>query len=218
MIVDAMFEKYGKTYPPNRIIFCEHEPGDKFYLINDGHVKIVKIVDGAEKTLDVFGPGDIFGEMAILEQQPRSATVITLDTVSVLEFNKQNFELLLKSNPAIALRLIKMFCKRIYDARRQLEILSHENLEIRVADVLVMLAEKQGLPDSDESTHMDMPVTRETVANMAGISVDEATKYLTNFSRQGKIELFEHKISVLNIGEFQRMIKMANKKRSEDVI
>ena len=70
----SMFSKFGVTYQPNDIIFCEYEPGNEFYFLQEGRVKVTKIVSDMEKTLDIFHTGDIFGEMAILDEGPRSAT------------------------------------------------------------------------------------------------------------------------------------------------
>ncbi len=202
---ENLFEKYGKSYKPGEIIFCEYEPGDDFYLILDGHVIITKIVSDNEKTLDIMGPGDIFGEMAILEQQPRSATVIAQDEVRVLVFNRENFELILKSNPQMALKLLKIFCKRIYDAKRQLMILTLEGDEYRVADVFVMMAEKQGIPP-DQRAKVEIKLTPEEIANMCAIPVDNCIKVLKQYARAGKIDLFDDRVVVNNITEFFRIV------------
>ncbi|PKL11138.1 MAG: Crp/Fnr family transcriptional regulator, partial [Spirochaetae bacterium HGW-Spirochaetae-6] len=69
-------KSYVKNFKEGEIIFCEYEPGSTFYLIKKGRVKITKISEKYEKTLDVLGEGSLFGEMAIIEQAPRSATAI----------------------------------------------------------------------------------------------------------------------------------------------
>ncbi|HOX33220.1 MAG TPA: cyclic nucleotide-binding domain-containing protein, partial [Spirochaetales bacterium] len=87
----AAFTRFARTYQPGELIFAEYEPGDSFYLIQAGKVKISKIVGELEKTIDILQPPEIFGEMAILEGTPRSATAQAIDTVKVLEFNRANF-------------------------------------------------------------------------------------------------------------------------------
>ena len=72
----SQFERFAVTFNAGDIIFCEHEPGDTFYLIQSGRVQIVKIVDDIEKIIDILQPGEIFGEMAILEEAPRSASKV----------------------------------------------------------------------------------------------------------------------------------------------
>jgi len=210
---ENLFDKFGKTYKPGEIIFSEYEPGDDFYFILSGKVRITKIVSDNEKTLDFMGAGDIFGEMAILEQQPRSATVVAQDEVRVLVFNRQNFEVILKSNPEMALKLLKIFCKRIYDAKRQLMILTLNGDEYRVADVFVMMAEKQGIA-VDQRAKVEIKLTPEEIANMCAISVDNALKVLQQNQRGGRIELYDDRVVVNNITDFYRMVH--NKRRMKE--
>jgi len=81
LLDDKLFDKFGVEYEPNDIIFCEFEPGNDFYFIQSGRVEIVKIINNREKTLDILGAGDVFGEMAILEEEPRSASAIAIEHV-----------------------------------------------------------------------------------------------------------------------------------------
>ena len=113
----AAFTRFARTYQPGEIIFSEYEPGDSFYLIQAGKVRITKIVGDIEKNIDILSAPEIFGEMAILEGAPRSATAIAFETVKVLEFNRANFEILMMGNPQIALRLLKVFTKRSEERR-----------------------------------------------------------------------------------------------------
>ena len=139
----SMFNRFAVTFEKDDIIFCEHEPGDTFYLIQTGRVQIVKIMEDLEKNLDILYPGEIFGEMAILEDSPRSATAIALEQCKLLEFNQENFEVLMQGNPQIALKLLRLFTKRVYDQKRRFMILTLEDEQARVADVFLMLAETQ---------------------------------------------------------------------------
>ncbi|MBR4179898.1 MAG: cyclic nucleotide-binding domain-containing protein, partial [Treponema sp.] len=117
------FERFAKEYEPGQVIIAEYEPGDSFYLIQSGRVQLVKCVNGSTKNLDILKPGEFFGEMAILDKSPRSATCMAAGHVKCLEFNKENFELLITGNPQTALVLLKLFCKRIYDQKRRFRIL-----------------------------------------------------------------------------------------------
>ena len=139
----SMFNRFSVTFRKGDIIFCEYEPGDTFYLIQAGRVQIVRIIGDLEKNIDVLYPGEVFGEMAILEEAPRSATTIALDEVKALEFNRENFEVLMMGNPQIAMKLLKLFVKRIYDQKRRFLILTLDDVEAKVADVFLMLAENQ---------------------------------------------------------------------------
>ena len=143
--MNQMFQRFAKKFQKGDILFCEYEPGSNFYLIQSGRIEILRIMGGIQKTVDVLHPGELFGEMAILEEAPRSATARAMDDVVALEFNRENFEVLMQGNPQIALNLLKLFSKRIYDQKRRFMILTLEDEEAKVADVFLMLAETQTL-------------------------------------------------------------------------
>jgi CRP/FNR family transcriptional regulator, cyclic AMP receptor protein len=206
------FERFAVGYQPGEIIFCEYEPGDAFYLIQEGTVQISKIMGDIEKTVDVLQPGEIFGEMAILEEAPRSATAIAAEQVKCLEFNRENFEILMRGNPAIALKLLKLFTKRIYDQRRRFMILTLQDTQARVADVFLMLNELRGeQPNDEESDERVFFTTPEDVAHWAGLSTDETKHVLNHFVSQRRLEVQKDRIVLTNINEFVRFVNSRRK-------
>ena len=201
----AAFGRFSRTFQKGEIIFSEFELGDTFYLIQSGRVQLVKLVGEIERTLDILQPSEMFGEMAILENSPRSATALALDEVKVLEFNSQNFEILLLGNPQIALKLLKMFCKRIYDSKRRFMILTLPEPQVKIADVFLMLDETQ--PDTDRSSEKrEFKTTVEGVAHWAGMSVNEARDILSHFVNQRRVEIYPDRITVKNINDFSRFV------------
>lgn len=207
------FERFAVSYQPGEIIFCEYEPGDAFYLIQEGRVQISKIMGEIEKTVDVLQPGEIFGEMAILEEAPRSASAIAIERVKCLEFNRENFEILMRGNPAIALKLLKLFTKRIYDQRRRFMILTLDDTQARVADVFLMLNEMQAGPESDEVDERVFHTTPEDVAHWAGLSTDETRHVLNHFVGVRRLEVQRDRIIVKNINEFVRFVNSRRKQQ-----
>jgi len=201
----AAFGRFSRTFHPGDIIFSEFEMGDTFYLIQTGRVQLVKLAGENERTLDILYPSEMFGEMAILENSPRSATAISLDEVKVLEFNSQNFEILLLGNPQIALKLLKMFCKRIYDSKRRFMILTLPEPQAKIADVFLMLDETQ--PDIDKTTERrEFKTTVEGVAHWAGMSINEVRDILGHFVNQRRVEIYPDRIVVKNINDFSRFV------------
>jgi len=213
MAMDAL-NKYSKTYKQDEILFSEYETGNSFYLIQSGKVKITKIVGETEKTVDRRGPGDIFGEMAIIEEAPRSASAIALSEVKTLHFNKENFEMLLQSNSAMAIKLLKLFSKRIYDARRKLMILSLEDDEAKVADVLLMLAEQKGYSPKEIKEFiepMEIIITAQDIANWCGLKLDNVKKILSQFINMNRISMGGNSVVVKNINEISRYVSQKRK-------
>ena len=212
----AVFERFAKNFRKNDIIFCEHEPGDTFYLIQTGRVQIVKIMDDIEKIIDILQPGEIFGEMAILEEAPRSATAIAQDDVKALEFNRENFEVLMQGNPQIAFKLLKLFTKRIYDQKRRFMILTLDDVQARVADVFLMLAETQEGGNFTAMEKMIFNTTVDDVAHWAGMSPEACRKVLNQFVTQRRIEIFPDRIEVRNINDFARFVSSRRKHQITD--
>ena len=207
----AAFGRFARTFHAGEMIFSEFEPGDNFYLIQSGRVQLVKLIGDIEKTLDVLQPSEMFGEMAILENSPRSATAIALDTVKVLEFNSKNFEILMIGNPQIALKLLRMFCKRIYDSKRRFMILTLEEPQAKIADVFLMLDESQSDIDKT-SERREFKTSVEDVAHWAGMTVNETRDILNHFTTQRRVEMYSDKIIVKNINDFSRFVSSRRKK------
>jgi CRP-like cAMP-binding protein len=207
----AAFSRFARTFQAGEMIFSEFEPGDTFYLIQSGRVELVKIIGDIEKTLDILQPSEMFGEMAILENSPRSATAIALDVVKVLEFNRQNFEILMLGNPPIALKLLKMFTKRIYDSKRRFMILTLDDPQAKLADVFLMLDETQA--NLDRSTERrEFKTSVDDIAHWAGMSSNETREILGHFVTQRRMEMYADRIVVKNINDFSRFVNSRRRK------
>jgi len=204
------FSRFTRVFQSDEIIFSEFEPGDTFYMIQSGRVKLLKNEGEFERTLDILQPPEMFGEMAILEGSPRSATAIAVDEVKALEFNAQNFEILMTGNPQIGFNLLRIFAKRIYDSKRRFMILTLPNPQIKIADVFLMLDET--LPDIDKKTDArEFQTTIEDIAHWAGVSVAEARDILHTFVVQNRIEMFATRMVVKNINDFARIVNSRRK-------
>jgi len=201
----SAFERFAVIFQKGDIIFCEYEPGDCFYLIQSGNVQLSKIMGDIEKSSDILYPGEIFGEMAILEEVPRSANAVALDQVKALEFNRANFEILMRGNPQIAMKLLKLFTKRIYDQRRRFMILTLEDLPARVGDVFLMLAEAAPSGPQDAEKR-EFKTTIDDIAHWAGLPTDKCREVINHFITQRRIEVFPDRIVVKNINEFVRFV------------
>jgi len=207
----AAFGRFLKTYKAGEMIFSEFEPGDTFYLIQSGRVQLMKIIGDIERTLDILQPPEMFGEMAILEGSPRSASAIALDDVKALEFNSQNFEILLMGNPQIALTLLRKFSKRIYDSKRRFMILTLPDPQSKIADVFLMLDETQ--PDIDKTSEKrEFKNSVEDIAHWAGMSISETRDTLSHFVNQRRVEIFPDRIIVKNINDFSRFVNSRRNK------
>lgn len=202
-----MFDRFSKKYVEGDVIICEYEPGESFYLVQSGQVQLEKLISGSIKLLDIFNPGEFFGEMAILDDSPRTATCVAKGDVRCLEFNKENFKVLVTGNPQIAMILLRLFCKRIYDQKRRIKILLIQDLQTRIADIFV-LYEELGYGDQDkpDSNKRKFTLKVNDIAHWAGISNDDARDAVDKMAARGKIEVFDSYIIVKNINDMKRMV------------
>ncbi len=207
------FERFAKTYEPGEVIIAEYEPGDSFYLIQSGRVQLVKCVNGSKKNLDVLKPGEFFGEMAILDNSARSATCMAAGQVKCLEFNKENFELLITGNPQMALLLLKLFCKRIYDQKRRFKILVIKDLQARIADVFMLLDEMNPIMNDAEKQRR-FNVTISDIAHWAGLNPEVTRDEINKFVERRKIEVYDNYIIVNNINDMKRTVDTRGGARS----
>lgn len=206
----GLFNKFGKSFKKEEIIFCEYEPGNSFYFLLEGKVRVSKITSDSEKTLDILSQGEVFGEMAILENEPRSATMIALEDVKVLEFNKENFTGLLQAKPELAIKLLKVFAKRIYDQKRRLMVLTLQEPETKIMDVFIMLAENKGI-DIYATSEIKFDTSPEEIANWCGMDKIKCIQILSHFQKQNRIILSQNSITVTNINDFHRVVTSKRK-------
>ena len=201
------FERFQKKYENEQVIICEHEPGDSFYLIQSGEVQLVKCVSGTSKNLDILKPGEFFGEMAILEKSPRSATCIARGPVQCLKFDKENFEVLVTGNPQIAIILRKLFCKRIYDQTRRYRILTIREPIVRIYDVFCMYDE-MGLSTRNVEKTRSFNIKAQDIVQWSGLSAEKVQDELNKLVSKKRLQIFDNYMIVANIEEMKYNVEM----------
>lgn len=200
------FSRFAKYFKKGELIFAEYEPGSSFYLIQSGQVQLIKAVNGYEKNLDILQEKEFFGEMAILDNSPRSASAIAYEDVKLLEFNKQNFELLIHGNPEIALVLLKTFIRRIYVQKRRYKVLTVKDKRVRIADVFLMLDET--LSNLDRSSEMRIfEISLDDLARWASLTVAEINENIAKLIDQNYIEVFDDRIVIQNMTLLKRFVQ-----------
>lgn len=146
-VQDGLFERFGRTFSPGETVFAEGEPGAHMYVIQSGRVQLSRRVRGREMHLATLPAGEFFGEMAIVNNKPRSATATVLEEARMLELDGRTFEAMVRGNAEIALRLIKKLAARLDVANGQVEKLLISDLNHRLVHYLRHLAAEAGQPD-----------------------------------------------------------------------
>ncbi len=208
-----VFGKFAKNFKKNEMIFSEFEPGENFYFIHSGSVKIVKIINNFEKNLDILNEGEFFGEMAILEDVPRSASAISNEDSVLLEFNKKNFHTLMAGNPQMSFMLLKIFTKRIFDQKRRIMTLTLKDDISRIYDVFLMLYETKivQFEEGENMKEVTFYIKPNDIAHWAALPEAKADGIIRSLVSQKKLQLYESKVVVTNILDFKRFVNNKRK-------
>ena len=208
--LDGDSEVFTRTYPKDTMIFAETMPGRELYIIQKGSVKITKIVNDNEVLLAVLKPGDIFGEMSLIENKPRSASAIAYEESVLLAVNKENFERMVTSQPQIISRLTQLLAERIWFIYKQLaNTLLTDNVG-RLYDALLIQLEKARIPIHNGEAHTFDFGTKELI-NMVGLPMKEGSKALKEVMQNSKIKSVDNRIHCSDISEIEKQAKYYRK-------
>jgi CRP/FNR family transcriptional regulator len=204
-----------RSYADNDVIFLEHEPGDELYIIQQGKVKITKIVENNEIMLAVIGPGDIFGEMALLENKPRSASAISFGESTMLAVNKDNFQNMVSTQPQLATKIITLLSDRIWIMYRQFANLFISDPIGRVYDTLLTQVEKNRVKIERQAQYTFEFGTKELIT-MVGLPPDKGKIVIRDLLSNNKIKLNNNRIQCTDLEELAKQVSFYRKKSQRD--
>ena len=187
-----------RTYPKNTMIFSECQSGSDMFIIQSGQVKITKFVDNNEVTLAVLKKGEFFGEMALLENKPRSASAIAFEDCRLLVVNKQNFNQMVQTQAKMIFQITTTFAERLWSMDRQLENTAIVDPINKLLDMLALQIEKMRIPYSKGSNYQ-FDITPVDLCNMCGIPKEEQPQIIQTFETNSRIKLISNKIFVKDV-------------------
>ena len=181
-----------KTYPKNMIVVSEGDESDSLYIIESGKVKaIVNDEEGKEITLNIHGPGEYFGELSLIDGDPRSATIITREKTKFIIITRNDFKELLFSNAAISYSFLKGLTRLLRQSTHKIENLAFLDVYGRIRKVLLDFAapEKDKLVIQEKLTHQE-------IANLISASREMVSKILKELSDGGYITIEKKQITI----------------------
>jgi CRP/FNR family cyclic AMP-dependent transcriptional regulator len=183
-----------KSYPKNAVVLTEGEIGDSLYMVESGRVKVfIGDEDGREIILKLLGPGQFFGEMAMIDQQPRSASVTTLEPSTFLILSHGAFELCVERAPRIANMVLRILAQRVREADRKIGTLALMDVYGRVASTLLELA-----VNVNGKLVVGEKLSQQDLANMVGASREMVNRILKDLSERGFILVESKSITIIN--------------------
>lgn len=176
-------------FKKDTVVFFEEEAGESFFVIERGRVKVSRLSNaGKEIILAILRQHDFFGEMSVLDNAPRSATVIALEDTELVKIRRSDFMKVLNHHPEIAIKMLSTFSERLRKANEKIGNLALLDVYGRVARVLLDLAKEQGTTRSDGLVSLRRP-THQEIANTIGTSRETVSRTLSDLQRRGYIDI-----------------------------
>ena len=208
MADDPLFQRYGREFPRGAVLFREGEPGREMFVVQQGRVAISKRVGEVEKILSTLGAGEFLGEMAILNNKPRSATATCVEDSKVLVIEGKTFETMIRSNAEIAVRLIKTLADRLAEANEQIENLLLTDAASRVVHFLALAAERGARTPAGQKIEM---APRELAARV-GVKADQADEALMKLLKAKLIAVHPDGFVVADVGKLRHFLEFLQMK------
>ncbi|MCR4735496.1 MAG: cyclic nucleotide-binding domain-containing protein [Treponema sp.] len=193
-----------RDYPKDTMIFSEAQTGSDMFIIQSGEVTISKVVDGNEVILTVLQKGDMFGEMALIENKPRSASAIAHSNCRLMVVNRTNFNQMVATQPQLISRLTTMLAERLWSMYRQLDNATLRDPVAKMIDMLSLQFEKQKLNFSTTRMSQQTELTPKDLANMCGIPKEVQAKGIYEIQNQSNVKIINGKIFVKDLQELMK--------------
>jgi len=178
-----------KQYPKGSVVLFEGDPGDSLFLVRGGRVKVVLVgEDGREVILGILGVGEHFGELSLIDQQPRSAHVIAMEDASLLVLRSEDFKRRVEAAPEIAWALLTELARRLRRADDKIGGLVLLDVPGRIARLLLDFADEQG------GEVIEKPLTHQTIADMIGASRETVSRAMREFQDSGLVTVARRQI------------------------
>jgi CRP-like cAMP-binding protein len=203
-VAEATSHVVSRRHPANQVILLENDWGSSVYFILDGWVKIRTYnLDGKEVTLNILGKGELFGEMAPLEEVPRSTDVITLVPTAIGSMPASDFVKLLNTQPLAGIRLSQLMARRLRQVNRRLRLRESDSTS-RVADIILFLADGQGQRGAGGIELPNLP--HRELSSLSGLARETVTRVLSKLEKKGLIVRDKDMMRIPDINALERLL------------
>jgi CRP/FNR family cyclic AMP-dependent transcriptional regulator len=187
-------------------LYLPGDPSSNVYLLKQGRVKLASTaVSGKEVTFEILEPGEIFGELEVLEGLPRETAAEALDDTLICVIRREDFDKYLEAHPNITVRLTKLIGLRLRRIQSRVEDLVFRDVPARLAHLLLELRKTDGVPDGT-SIRLRVKLTHQEIANLIGCSRETVSTTLGQFREQGLIRMEGRSIAILNPDHLTRLV------------
>lgn len=187
-----LLERFGRSVAAGEAVYTEGQPAQQCFLLHEGRVRLVKRIRGAERSLTVLKPGDLFGEDALLANVTRTASAVALTDVRILALDRPTFGVLLSSNSEVATRLVEQLVRRLRSAEEQLENAMLRDAPSRVVNTVLKLTQAT---DPGPDGHV-VTISPLELSARVGLDVDAVKKAVQQLRDGGYLRIVDERIVV----------------------
>lgn len=206
LLRDICTKVQERQIPKSTILFMEDDPGDSLYIIRQGSFKVYRLAsDGREKTLAVIVQGEWFGEMALIDDGPRSATAEALENSKVIILKKVDFKLLMDNYPPLAQQVTRVLSFRLRQTNQQVEAFAFGDVRSRIVQVLLDLYRRNGII-TENGHRIEVRLTHQEIANLAGVARETASRILAELQQDELVEYSHRQFCLLDLEKLQRLL------------
>ncbi len=198
-----IFDKYGREYQPGEVIFREGDVGNEMFIIQSGRVKITKTIKGEETILVELGSGDFFGEMAVIDKDPRSANAVAVEPSRLIALDEEVFEMHMQTNPKIVKKILKNLTQRLRNSNQTIANLMIKDTNLRVANTLLREAQR----GEAGSEGIVLSYTVETLNKACGLELDKTQEAVLKMIKARVLKGVEPSIVVAGLDGLEKYIK-----------
>ena len=199
-----LIERFGCTFQAGAEIFAEGATADACYLLQEGRVRILKDVRGAPRSLSVLRAGDLFGEDALLPHARRSASAVALVDVQALRLERDAFDSLMQSDPAVTQNVLAQLVRRLRDAEEQLENAMLRDHPSRVVNTLLRLA-AQAQETTDGHVLMISPLE---LSSRVGLDVDAVKRTIQQLRDGSYLRIVNERIVLPDLAALTQLYQL----------
>jgi CRP/FNR family transcriptional regulator len=207
-VLEALADKaVNRKYRRGNVIFVQGEQGERCFAIVDGSVKISAYhSDGREAVIAVLGPGDVFGELSLFDQAPRSADATAIEETELLSLDTTAITEAIRAHPELAFTLLRVLGRRLRHTNEALQDIAFFDVPGRVARRIADLAESHGRA-TDEGVLIDLPLSQENLAQMVGATRESVNKALALLRRRGLVARVGRRYLVSDVDKLRSRAK-----------
>jgi CRP/FNR family cyclic AMP-dependent transcriptional regulator len=205
---ERLLARYGRRFAPGTVVFREGDPSDVVFLLQSGRIRLFKQVGAIERSLRVVRPGDLFGELALLQGSRRQSTAVALDESLALAFDHATFHQVAQTNPDVGLRVIEQIVRRLRDAEDQIEILMVRDHQSKVVVALMKLAQREFANPEQSEGQVTLQISPLELSAQVGLDVEVVKRVVSQLRETGYVRIQDERVELSSLETLRELYSL----------